>query len=133
MRRLPPRAYVVPREQRRGVSGIVTDVASTPEDLDAKSRRDDEVTKRRSGRKNPGREDGDGTEKPSLSRLLALARSLDSSLFVHSNSLVLVRSLALSPLRSLARSFVRSLARSFGLPVLGKGILFPFFRRDLRT
>ena len=80
-----------------------------------------------------GEGDGDGTEKPSLSRHLALARSLDPSLFVHSSSLVLVRLLALSSLRSLARSLVRSLAPSLGLPVLGKGILFPFFRRDLRT
>ena len=72
----------------------------------------DEMTKRRRDGAVVKILDGDGTEKPSLSRLLALARSLDSSLFVHSNSLVLVRSLALSPLRSLARSFVRSFARS---------------------
>lgn len=66
---------------------------------------------------------------------LSLTRSLVRS--------VPLRSLALSPLRSfvrsfacsLARSLVRSLVRSLArLPVLdGKGILFPFFRRDLRT
>lgn len=59
-------------------------------------------------------------------RSRSLPRSVPLRSFVHS--------LFLRCARSHARSFARSLARSLTsrLPVLGKGILFPFFRRDLR-
>lgn len=111
---MPPRAYVVPREQRRGVSGIVTDVANTPEDLDTKSRRDDEATKRRSGRKNPGRR----RRRHGKAVFVSSPRSRSLPRFVPLRSLQLTRSrsftrsFSVALARSLVRSFARLLARS---------------------